>query len=229
MLCLLSAGSGWLGAYKNVTTQRQDDGTIRHFLNQIAMNTDNAPALSSQQIPQKLQINTNVQADPLNWLTQKVALEMQAPNLTTAGYALAGRRLVMRGGQEFVELTYNSQSGDDIKLYMKTRWEKEPPTIKFVKTDGQSIAHWQEGPLVYALSGAIDQAQAAQIADLVRNSMTDVPDEPPRVQNVQVMMPEPAKSIDRQPASATTTPTPETPIQKPLTTVIPATPVAAPH
>lgn len=70
---------------------------------------------------------------------------MQAPNLTQAGYTLDSRRLVTRGTQEFVKLKYVNSSKDAINLYMKTRWEKDAPTIEFAQNDGQSIAYWQEG------------------------------------------------------------------------------------
>lgn len=100
-----------------------------------------------------------------------------------------------RGPQEFVELKYTNSSGDAIKLYMKTRWEKDAPTIEFAQKEGQSIAYWQEGPLVYALSGPLDRARTAHIAELVRAAMTDVPDNPPQVQDVQVMTPQPVQPV----------------------------------
>lgn len=219
LLCMLSAGGGWLGAYKSAASQQNQGGTVGNFLHQIALNTETI----SSQTPQKLNISTDIQADPLNWLTQKVALEMQAPNLAAAGYSLEGRRLVMRGGQEFVELTYGNQTGKNIKLYMKTRWDKEPPTIEFMDTNGQAIAHWQEGPLVYALTGTFDQPQAAQIADLVRNAMTDVPDNPPHVQNVEIMMPETVTPAQQQQAAGQASATPPE-SQTPVTTFIPVQP-----
>lgn len=179
-----AAGGGWLGSYSNSGVVSKEDGMIRNFLYQIALNTE--PPFEAMPV-EKLEINATPQADPLNWLTQKVALEMQAPDLTRAGYTLESRRLVTRGKQEFVELKYTNSSGDAIKLYMKTRWEKDAPTIEFAQKDNQSIAYWQEGPLVYALSGTIDRDRAAKIAELIRGSMTDVPDKSPHVQDVQIM------------------------------------------
>ena len=200
MLCLFSAGLGHISAYKRVSNSvavTKEEGMVHNFLQQIAMNAD-APFEVTP--VQKLNINTPAHTDPLNWLTQKVALEMQAPNLTQAGYTLDSRRLVTRGKQEFVELKYVNSSRDAIRLYMKTRWEKDAPTIEFAQNDGQSIAYWQEGPLVYALSGALDQNRAAQIAQLIRSAMTDVPDAAPQVQDVQVMSPQlvsPVQTIEQ--------------------------------
>lgn len=195
ILCALSAGGGWLGAYQSGGFVSKEDGMVRNFLHQVALNTK--PPFEAMPI-QKLEINTETQADPLNWLTQKVALEMQAPNLMQAGYTLERRRLVKRGPQEFVELKYTNSSGDAVKLYMKTRWEKDAPTIEFAQKEGQSIAYWQEGPLVYALSGSLDRTRAAKIAELVRTSMTDVPDIPPQVQDVQIMAPQPVQPLQQQ-------------------------------
>lgn len=195
VLCALSAGGGWLGAYQSGGVISKEDGMVRNFLHQVALNTK--PPFEAMPV-QKLDINAGTQTDPLNWLTQKVALEMQAPNLTKVGYTLERRRLVTRGSQEFVELKYTKSSGDAIKLYMKTRWEKEAPIIEFAQKEDVSIAYWQEGPLVYALSGALDHNRAAKIADLVRTSMTDVPNKTPHVQNVQIIAPRP--NFGSQPA-----------------------------
>lgn len=201
LLCAFSAGFGHMSAsYNRVSDSRtttKEEGMVHNFLQQIAMNAD-APFEAAP--VKKLNINTPAHTDPLNWLTQKVALEMQAPNLTQAGYTLDSRRLVTRGKQEFVELKYVNSSRDAIRLYMKTRWEKDAPTIEFARNDGQSIAYWQEGPLVYALSGALDQNRAAQIAQLIRSAMTDVPDAAPQVQDVQVMSPQlvsPVQAIEQ--------------------------------
>lgn len=206
VLCALSAGGGWLGAYNNnsaVSTVSAEDGMVRSFLHQVALNAE--PAFNVAPV-EKLELNAGAQhTDPLNWLTQKVALEMQAPNLTQAGYTLEQRRLVTRGPQEFVELKYANSSGDAIKLYMKTRWDKEPPSIEFFRQGGKAIAHWQEGPLVYALTGALDQDNAAQIAELVRRAMTDVPDTPPRAQEVQILTPQPVQQAQQPQANYNST------------------------
>ncbi|MEX2616753.1 MAG: hypothetical protein WD767_11720 [Alphaproteobacteria bacterium] len=192
VLCVLSAGGGWLGAYQSGGVVSKEDGMVRNFLNQVAANTE--PPFEAMPV-QKLEINAETQTDPLNWLTQKVALEMQAPNLSPAGYSLEQRRLVTRGSQKFVELKYTDSSGAAIRLYVKTRWEKDAPTIEFAQEADQSIAYWQEGPLVYALSGALDRRLAVKIAEMVRTSMTDVPDTSPQVQDVQIMAPQPVQPL----------------------------------
>jgi len=184
VLCATSAGGGWLAAYKSGAVLPQEDGLVQSFLQQIASNSvEPVQALSVK----KLDIHSTAQTDPLNWLTQKVALEMEAPDLTAAGYTIQSRRLITRGSQEFVELAYVNSSGDAVMLYMKTRWEKDAPTLEFMQKDEQSIAFWEEGPLVYALSGAPDRKRAVKIAELVRHAMTRVSSTPPQVQEIEVL------------------------------------------
>lgn len=183
VLCVMSAGGGWLAAYKSGAVVPSGESLTQNFLQQIALN---ASAPFEAMPVEKLNIHAPVQTDPLNWLTQKVALEMEAPDLTAAGYTMQSRRLISEGAQEFVELTYVNSSGDAVRLYLKTRWEKDAPTLEFVQQNQQSIAFWEEGPLVYALSGALDRERAVKIAELVRNSMTTVSPNPPQVQNIEV-------------------------------------------
>ena len=183
-LCVASAAGGWLAAIHSNSGAHGANGLVQNFLQQIA---SNASAPFESMAVKTLNIQSAGQTDPLNWLTQKVALEMEAPNLIAAGYTLQSRRLITRGAQEFVELTYVNSSGDAVMLYMKTRWEKDAPTIEFVQKDNQSIAFWEEGPLVYALSGALDRDRAVRIAELVRSSMTSVSNTAPQVQDIPAM------------------------------------------
>jgi len=176
LLCALSAGSGWQAAVNQYSAAGTGNSMVENFLQQIASNDHSAgtiPGPDSQ--IEKVALNMSGQIDPLNWLTQKVALEMQAPDLSPAGYRLEGRQLITRNGQEFVALTYRNNDDDNIGLFMKTRWDKQPPIIEFMHQNDTAIAHWQEGPLVYALTGTMTQDGAVQIADLIRNAMSHVP------------------------------------------------------
>lgn len=195
VLCVVSAGGGWWGAHQNAVVMSEEDGMVGQFLQQVALNSKKPFEAMSVQ---KLEINADTQADPLNWLTQKVALEMQAPNLATQGYSIRWRRLVTLESQAFVELTYANAAGDTIKLYMKTRWEREAPTLEFVQKEDQSIAYWQDGPLVYALSGSFDRDRATKIADLIRTSMSQGPAaEPAPTDNSPVTPPQTLHSVQK--------------------------------
>lgn len=195
VLCVVSAGGGWWGAHQNAVMMSEEDGMVGQFLHQVALNSKKPFEAMSVQ---KLEINADNQADPLNWLTQKVALEMQAPNLAEEGYSIQWRRLVTRESQEFVELTYANVAGDTIKLYMKTRWQKEAPTLEFVQKVDQSIAYWQDGPLVYALSGSFDRDRATKLADLIRTSMGRGPAAGPMPsEDLQIRPPQTLQSVQQ--------------------------------
>lgn len=196
-LCALSVGLGRMSAY-----QGQDGAAgnemVNHFLQQIA--TNSAGDLYTEASLATLDVGTNVEADPLNWLTQKLALEMQAPDLASAGYVMTGRRLVTRGTQEFVELTYQGDDQKELQIYMKTRWDKQPPAVEFAHQDGTSIAYWQEGPLVYAVTGVLNEQNATEIAGLVRESMASMPKAPQQVQELVIDRPPSPVMQPNQPA-----------------------------
>lgn len=186
-LCLVSASGGWFSAQQSQPAGQvmaaADNDVVGRFLQQVSLNTLQKP-------DEMLDINAGIKTDPLNFLTQKVALEMQAPDLTAAGYSIQGRRLVTGGEQEFVELSYGNGAGETVKLYMKTRWDKEIPDIKFNRQNNHGIAFWQEGPLVYALRGDMNETEATRLADLIRVSMTKADDVTAPVQNVEVIAPQ---------------------------------------
>lgn len=166
LLCGLSAFSGW---YANGAVSGSAGGpAVDHFLNQIANHaaTQGGPAAGVS-----LAAADMAGIEPLNWLTQKVALEMQAPDLSALGYELVGRKLITRSGTEYVELAYHDPMGKPLTLYLKTRWDRNAPEIRFVDQGDMSFSYWEEGPLVYVLAGQLGQDDSVGIVELVRDTM----------------------------------------------------------
>ena len=111
-------------------------------------------------------------AEPLNWLTQKVALETKAPDLSAQGFGLVDRKLVTYQGQKSVQLLYQNAQGKELSLYMKARWQPQPPVFKFQNSGKTGSVVWEDGPLLYALSSPVlDKNQGMYLAQAVREAM----------------------------------------------------------
>lgn len=130
--------------------------------------------------PQAVQLNHNGQNDsqpasqPLNWLTQKIALETKAPDLSSQGFSLVDRKLVTYEGQKSVQLLYRNAAGKELSLYMKARWQPQPPVFQYQNNDGSASVVWEDGPLLYALAGAdLERDLGVSLAQTVRQAMAD--------------------------------------------------------
>lgn len=116
---------------------------------------------------------------PLNWLTQKVALEIQAPDLSAMGYSLTDRRLVSVDGKEAVLLAYKNTQGKEMKLFIKSRWQEAAPVVHYQQNGGAATAFWEDGTLTYALSGdPLTEATSTQLAEKIRQSMGNTATQP---------------------------------------------------
>jgi anti-sigma factor RsiW len=117
---------------------------------------------------------------PLGWLSQQVNLDLQPPDLSAFGLALAARQMVAASdGAPAVQLVYEDARGHVVSLHLRTRWPEHAPKIHFAEQAAWPMAYWFDGPLIYALTGGQDRdlgalAQAVQRA-LARGQAHPIP------------------------------------------------------
>jgi anti-sigma factor RsiW len=109
----------------------------------------------------------------LLWLSERLGQAVQAPNLADLGFTLVGGRLLPAAGQPAAQLMYESPDASRITLYIRSGWPSPPGaahdgTINFTGEAGVSAVYWMEGPLAYALGGALDREQRFAIAKIVQ-------------------------------------------------------------
>lgn len=109
---------------------------------------------------------------PLAWLSQKISLELQPPNLQRFGFRQVDIKGVNTHGMNAanaVQVTYADNRGRTVNLFLRTRWKDSEPALHFSEHEGVSMAYWLDGPLVYGLAARIDRAQLAKLAGHIRS------------------------------------------------------------
>jgi anti-sigma factor RsiW len=106
------------------------------------------------------------------WLTKRLGTEVTVPDLTTAGFALVGGRLLPgEGGGTAAQFMYEDDSGLRLTLYVRTdRWANEETAFRYAGQDGISTFYWIDGAAGYALVGAVGRERLLEIAHLVYRS-----------------------------------------------------------
>lgn len=130
------------------------------------------------------------QPQPLVTLAQRISLELQPPDLSNFGFRQVDVRPVPgNGAAAAVRVTYADAANRTISLFLKTRWEEEPPTLRMVEEDGVSVAYWLDGPLVYGLAAQLEQGMLSEIASHIRKAsrtkgamLEQAPTNPPVIQ-----------------------------------------------
>lgn len=109
-------------------------------------------------------------AQPLQWLSERVMLELQAPSLMAQGYRLIGKVLVEINGEPAVRLTYQHDDGETISLFMRARWRDTPPRVNLDASGGAAAAYWFDGPMMWVLTGDADADELGALADTIQGT-----------------------------------------------------------
>lgn len=169
---ILAAGfTGW------VIGQRGQSAPwpMQAFVDQMLM-TDEHPYLTSRSdFNQALDQAMEERTQPLDWLSHQIAVSLQPPDLTSQGFTLVEKRLVAANDPQAVQIMYATSSGRRLSLFLRTRWQDEPPQFRFAENDGVTMVYWLEGPLAYALAGQLDRQEMVDVVQTLRTSMRHQP------------------------------------------------------
>jgi anti-sigma factor RsiW len=166
-LLVLVGGLGWrLGDHYG---QPEPEAPAYTFTQQAL----NAHVLYSSDPQHPVEFGADQENRFLLWLSERLGQSVQAPNLADLGFTLVGGRLLPAAGQPAAQLMYENPDANRITLYIRSGWPTpsgaaHDGTINFVGHSGVSAVYWMDGPLAYALGGALDREQLFAIAKIVQ-------------------------------------------------------------
>lgn len=109
--------------------------------------------------------------EPLDWLSDRVSLVIEAPDLHAAGFVLNRTEQVAVGATNMVRLRYGAEDGRSFSLFLHPRWEPEAPALHAARKDDVSIVHWRDGSLVAVLLSEMPEQETMAIAQRVSEAM----------------------------------------------------------
>lgn len=115
----------------------------------------------------------------ISWIDDEVAIRLSAPDLSSEGFSLVGKRSVRESGDQLVALDYRSGDGRAFSLFIAPRWTDTPGPIVDRERDGIALAYWHDGPLAASIATQLPQAEARALAETVRRAMRDDTTAPP--------------------------------------------------
>jgi anti-sigma factor RsiW len=105
---------------------------------------------------------------PMPWLADQVALTLAAPSLGASFVSPELDRLVDGDGRPTIRFKLAGPEGRQLDLYLQTRKPTVPADVRLVEagaeTHGGTAAYWQDGPLVWALTGDIAGQELVTLA-----------------------------------------------------------------
>lgn len=102
----------------------------------------------------------------VSWLSKRLGHELHAPDFRAQGFELLGGRLLSGQGGPVAQFMYEDGQSRRVTLYVRRDGAGQADTgFRHAREDGVEVFYWVDRDLGYALSGAIDQAEMARLAD----------------------------------------------------------------
>lgn len=161
VLTLVTGAAGWWGG-QWLGTANHDD--VASFLEDV---TGAEPPEAWRTIPTS---TVPAAEQPLQWLSDRVMLELQAPSLMAQGYRLIGKALVEVKGEPAVQLTYQRDDGETVNLFMRTRWRDTPPKVNLDVSGSNAAAYWFDGAMMWVLTGHPEAEELGALADTIHGT-----------------------------------------------------------
>jgi anti-sigma factor RsiW len=124
-------------------------------------------------VPEKrhpVEVGVVEQAHLVQWLSRRLGVPLQAPQLQDKGFALIGGRLLPgQQGEARALFMYESATGERVTLHVSTLAEtagREPAAFRFTRSGETETFYWVEDRMGYALSGNLPRDTLAALADV---------------------------------------------------------------
>jgi len=102
------------------------------------------------------------------WLSKRLGAPLRPPQLQALGYELIGGRLLPGQSGPVAQFMYRDASGARLTLYVSTEQSHNKETgFRFAQEGQVSVFYWIDGRYGYALSGNLDKAALATVANAV--------------------------------------------------------------
>jgi anti-sigma factor RsiW len=101
------------------------------------------------------------------WLSKRVGVPLKAPDLSGQGFRLVGGRLLPTAEGTAAQLMYEDRGGRRVTAYMTANTSGGETAFRFARDQGLAAFYWLEGPLGYALVGALTRDELIALAKSV--------------------------------------------------------------
>lgn len=130
-----------------------------------------------------------VATKPLHWLSDRVSLELNLPDMGPHGYELVDQRLVDFQDTQGLVLQYRSEGGERLNVFMKTRWDDDSNGYQFATMEGLEMAFWRQGPLAVAVASDKADRDSLGVAARAVHDALQTQEQPERPREAPALMP----------------------------------------
>ncbi len=127
-----------------------------------------AHAVYVPEVRHPVEVDAAQQAHLVGWLSKRLGMRVEAPQLEAAGYKLMGGRLLPSDAGPGAQFMYQDGDGRRLTLYLNHSSDRKQDTaFRFADEGGIGVFYWVDGGTGYALSAELPRQRLLQIANVV--------------------------------------------------------------
>ncbi len=106
------------------------------------------------------------------WLSNRLGQPLSAPDLAGAGFQLIGGRLLPGEDSLGAQFMYENDAKDRVTLYVSKNLKGGQTAFKLTASGDLHTFYWLDGPLGYAITGAISESALLALAHSAYDQLT---------------------------------------------------------
>jgi anti-sigma factor RsiW len=127
-----------------------------------------AHAVYTPEVRHPVEVGADQEAHLVAWLSKRLGAPLKPPRLAAQGYQLEGGRLLPGQSGPVAQFMYRDAGGARLTLYVSTEQTHGRETgFRFAQEGDVGVFYWIDGKFGYALSGSLDKAALAKLANAV--------------------------------------------------------------
>jgi len=127
-----------------------------------------AHVLYTPEVLHPVEVGADQEEHLVKWLSKRLGVNVQPPQLQSAGFTLEGGRLLPGEDGPAAQFMYRDSAGLRLTLYLRTGLHDNRETaFRYAKEDAVSVFYWVDGSTAYALSGELDRERLLNVAQAV--------------------------------------------------------------
>lgn len=99
-----------------------------------------------------IEVGAEQRAHLQSWLSKRVGRDLTAPDLSVAGYALLGGRLLSASSGPAALFMYENAKGARMTVYVRNSPDREEAPVKLIDDQGLRAAYWYDGGYGFAVA-----------------------------------------------------------------------------
>ncbi|MBC2768338.1 anti-sigma factor family protein [Pusillimonas minor] len=127
-----------------------------------------AHAVYTPEVRHPVEVPAEQEAHLIAWLSKRLGSTLTLPELTSAGYALVGGRLLPGTKGSVAQFMYEDNQHQRLTLYIQPKLPTaQAAAFRYAQEEGIDVFYWVEGDFGYALSGNVGRENMLRLATLV--------------------------------------------------------------